>query len=314
MRFDRLRIAVLIPCYNEGLTIADVISGFQQALPSAQIYVYDNNSTDDTVERARQAGAILRVEPWQGKGNVVRRMFADIEADVYLLVDGDSTYPAAKAPELVEKLLDTNVDMVVGVRYATQDAAYRKGHQFGNRVFNRIVALSFGMGLSDIFSGYRAFSRRFVKSFPALSSGFEIETEMSVHALEQRIPFAEIALPYGARPEGSTSKLNTYRDGLRILWVIMNLLRNTRPLIFFGSIACMLAIVSLCLGYPLLTEFLETGLVPRFPTGILATGIMLVAVVSLACGFILDSMCRMRRELSRLRYLNFPSVSESGRH
>ena len=292
------------------MTIASVVESFRLALPSAQIYVYDNNSTDNTIEKASAAGAVVRSENWQGKGSVVRRMFADVEADIYVMADGDSTYPADKSPELIDKLLHDHLDMVVGARKPNEDAAYRSGHQLGNRLFNTIVAKLFGRGLSDIFSGYRVLSRRFVKSFPASSSGFEIETEMSVHALEQRIPFAEVAVPYLSRPEGSSSKLRTYRDGFRILLAIFNLLRAIRPLMFFGIVSLVLATLSLALGYPLVTEFIETGLVPRMPTGILATGIMLVAVMSMACGLILDSLCRARRELARLHYLGYSSANE----
>ncbi len=304
---QQLSFAVLIPCYNEAQTIAAVIADFRQALPAAQIYVYDNNSTDDTVAIARRAGAIVRHERWQGKGNVVRRMFADIEAHMYVLVDGDGTYPASEVHALIERALSEQLDMVTGARVSTDLLAYRTGHQFGNRLFNRIVALLFGMGMKDIFSGYRVLSWRFVKSFPAESMGFETETEMSVHALHLRIPHGELPVPYGVRPEGSTSKLHTYRDGTRILWTIFMLLKEIRPLLFFGVLSLLLAILSLALGYPLVTEYMRTGLVPRFPTAILATGIMMIAVMCMTAGIILDSVGRMRWDAKRLAYLRFPA-------
>jgi glycosyltransferase involved in cell wall biosynthesis len=302
------RIAVLVPCYNEERTIADVIAGFRAALPMAEIYVYDNNSRDRTAEVARAAGAIVRTEALQGKGNVVRRMFADIEADAYVMVDGDNTYHAPSAPMLVAKLLDERLDMVVGARVDTEQAAYRPGHRFGNRMLTSFVAQLFGERFKDILSGYRVFSRRFAKSFPALAKGFETETELTVHALELRMPVAELPTPYGARPEGSASKLNTYRDGWRILMLILRLFREERPLQFFGYLFIGLFTMSLAISVPVVTTYLQTGLVPRLPTAVLATGIMLLAFLSLACGLILDTVTRGRRELRRLSYLAIPAT------
>ena len=298
------KMAVLVPCHNEALTIAAVTRAFRQVLPEGRVYVYDNNSTDLTKEKAAGAGAVVRSEPLQGKGNVVRRMFADIDADLYVLVDGDNTYDVSAARRMVDLLVNENLDMVVGARTDTADAAaYRHGHQFGNAFLSACIALLFGKRFTDVLSGYRIFSRRFVKSFPALASGFEIETELTVHALELRMPVAEVGTRYSARPEGSTSKLNTYRDGLRILMTIVLLLKEVRPFAFFGTMAAALALESMALGYPLLVTYLETGLVPRFPTAILATGVMLLASLSLTCGMILDSVSRGRRELKRMAYL-----------
>ncbi len=302
---------MLVPCYNEAAAIAMVVRDFRAALPGAIVYVYDNNSRDATVERAREAGAVVRNEPRQGKGNVVRRMFADIEADVYVLVDGDATYHAASAPVLIERLARERLDMVVGARHATDaEAAYRHGHRLGNRLLTGMVGLLFGRSFNDILSGYRVFSRRFVKSFPALAAGFETETELTVHALELRMPIAEIGTPYGARPEGSQSKLSTYRDGWRILMTILALFKEERPLAFFTLLFALLFTTSLVLAVPVVLTYLDTGLVPRFPTAILATGIMLLAFLSLASGFILDTVTRGRQELKRLAYLAIPSVGE----
>ena len=301
------RIAVLLPCYNEEAAIAQTVAGFRAALPEAAIYVYDNNSTDSTREIAAAAGAVVRTERMQGKGNVVRRMFADIEADVYVMADGDATYDAAAAPELVERLLSEQLDMVVGARRSEVEEAYRRGHRLGNRLFTGLLASLFGRTFSDIFSGYRVFSRRFVKSFPALSRGFETETEISVHALELAMPVAEIVTAYGARPEGSHSKLSTYRDGWRIMRTILHLFRIERPVLFYGGIAAFLAGVALLLAVPLVVTYAETGLVPRFPTAILVTGLMVVAFISFAVGLILDTVVRGRREVRRLAYLSFPA-------
>ena len=307
-----MKIAVLIPCYNEEKAIAAVVRNFQNALPEATIYVYDNNSVDRTVEFARAAGAVVRGEKLQGKGNVVRRMFADIDADVYVMTDGDETYHAPSAPIVVQKLVDEGLDMVVGSRLSTEaEGAFRAGHHFGNRLLSGFVAWLFGDRFGDMLSGYRVFSRRFVKSFPATSSGFEIETELAVHALSQRMPVAEIETPYGSRPEGSVSKLRTYRDGFRILLMIVLLFKEERPLAFFSIVFGVLAAFALLLGVPILITFLETGLVPRFPTAILATGIMLLAFLSLASGFILDNVTRGRRELKHLAYLQHPSAHQS---
>ncbi len=304
------RIAVLLPCYNEEAAIAQTVAGFRAALPDAVIYVYDNNSSDRTRETAAAAGAIVRTERMQGKGNVVRRMFADVEADIYVMADGDSTYDPAAAPELVRRLLDEQLDMVVGARKSEVEEAYRRGHRFGNRLFNGLLASLFGRSFSDIFSGYRVFSRRFVKSFPALSRGFETETEISVHALELAMPVAEVVTAYGARPEGSASKLSTYRDGWRIMRTILHLFRIERPILFYGGFAAFLAALALILAVPLLVTFAQTGLVPRYPTAILVTGMMIVAVISFAVGLILDTVVRGRREVRRLHYLSLPAPGE----
>jgi glycosyltransferase involved in cell wall biosynthesis len=298
------RIAVLIPCHNEAAAIATVVADFRRYLPSAQIYVYDNASTDDTVRVARASGAIVRAEPLRGKGNVVRRMFADVEADIYVMVDGDGTYDAAAAPQLLEHLEGHGLDMVNCARVPAGDGVYRSGHRFGNRLLTGLVAKVFGNRLRDMLSGYRVMSRRFVKSFPALSSGFEIETELTVHALELRVPIAELAAPYFARAEGSESKLNTLGDGMRILRVIVHLVKEERPLQFFSVIFALLAAVSIALGVPVVMQFLATGLVGRLPTAVLATGLMILAFLSLFCGLVLDTVTRGRREFKRLIYLS----------
>lgn len=303
------RIAVLVPCYNEEKTVAQVVRDFRAVLPGAGIYVYDNNSTDRTVALAREAGAIVRLEKHQGKGNVMRRMFSDIEADIYVLVDGDNTYHAPSAPAMIEKLLDEQLDMVVGSRLtAHDDAAFRLGHHLGNRLLTGFVSLLFGRSLTDMLSGYRVMSRRFVKSFPALSKGFETETELTVHALELRMPTAEVITPYGNRPAGSVSKLHTYRDGFRILLTIINLFKEERPLAFFTILFALLAAISLGLAVPIFLTYMATGLVPRFPTAILATGIMLLAFLSLVCGLILDTVTHGRREMKRLHYLSIAAA------
>jgi glycosyltransferase involved in cell wall biosynthesis len=305
------RIAVLLPCFNEEAAVARTVAEFRAALPGAAIYVYDNNSTDRTAEAAAAAGAIVRSERMQGKGNVVRRMFADVEADVYLMADGDATYDAAAAPELVRRLLAERLDMVVGARKSEVEEAYRRGHRLGNRLFSGLLARLFGRSFTDIFSGYRVFSRRFVKSFPALSRGFETETEISVHALELAMPVAEVTTAYGARPEGSQSKLSTYRDGWRIARTILHLFRIERPVFFYGGFAALLAIVALVLAAPLVVTFVETHKVPRFPTAILATGLMIVAFLSFGVGLILDTVVRGRREMRRLFYLALPAPGEA---
>jgi glycosyltransferase involved in cell wall biosynthesis len=299
-------IAVLLPCYNEAMTIATVVAQFRQALPGAKIYVYDNNSTDHTAERAAEAGALVRREPYQGKGNVVRRMFADVEADIYVLADGDLTYDARAAGKLIDALIDNNADMAVGVRVGGA-AAFRQGHRAGNRLFNWIVASLFGTGFSDILSGYRVMSRRFAKSFPAASSGFEIEAELSIHALDLRLATVELPLVYGERPENSKSKLNTYRDGLRILTRIAMMYRALKPLQFYGGIAAALFATALALGLPVLLTYVETGLVPRLPTAVLAASLIQIGFLSLACGIIIDSVSATRRELKRMRYLELPA-------
>ncbi|HYJ30575.1 MAG TPA: glycosyltransferase family 2 protein [Allosphingosinicella sp.] len=307
---QNLRIAVLLPCYNEEAAIAQTVAGFRAALPDAAIYVYDNNSSDRTREVAAAAGAIVRTERMQGKGHVVRRMFADVEADVYVMADGDATYDASVAPELVAKLVEERLDMVVGARKDAVEEAYRRGHRLGNRLFNGLLSQLFGRSFSDIFSGYRIFSRRFAKSFPALSRGFETETEISVHALELVMPVAEVVTVYGARPEGSQSKLNTWRDGWRILKTILHLVRIERPILFYGGFGALVAALAIGLSIPLVVTWAQTGLVPRFPTAILATGLMILASMSFMCGLILDTVVRGRREVRRLFYLSFPAVGE----
>ena len=307
------RIAVLLPCYDEEATIAATVAGFRAALPGATVYVYDNNSSDRTLEIAAQAGAVVRSERQQGKGHVVRRMFADVDADVYLMADGDLTYDPASAPEMVALLLSDQLDMVVGTRRHEAAAAYRGGHVLGNRLFTGLLARLFGRSFNDIFSGYRVFSRRFVKSFPVLSSGFEIETEMSVHALELRMPVGEVETRYLARPEGSESKLSTYGDGWRILKTIATLYRVERPTLFYGGIGALLLLAALVLSIPLATTYLETGLVPRFPTAILVTGMTIVAVLCFFAGLILDTVTRGRRETRRLAYLSLDAPPETGR-
>ena len=303
------RVAVILPCYNEAAAIGDVVRAFRTALPHAVIYVYDNNSQDDTAHRAREAGAQVRRETRQGKGHVVRRMFADVEADIYILADGDGTYDAASAPAFVEKLVSEQLDMVVGSRLTTYAGeAFRRGHRFGNDLLTGFLGLCFGRTFTDILSGYRVFSRRFVKSFPALSAGFEIETELSVHALELRMPIAEVSTDYRARTAGTASKLRTYRDGFRILMMIVTLFKEERPLAFFSIIAGVLALSAVLLAYPVFITFFETGLVPRFPTAILATGLMILACLSLTCGFVLDTVTHGRREMKRLAYLSIPPI------
>lgn len=306
-----MKVAVLIPCYNEERAIAKVVADFRAALPEATVYVYDNNSKDRTAEVARAAGAVVRTEPLQGKGNVVRRMFADIEADIYLMTDGDETYHAPSAPSMIAKLLDEKLDMVVGTRLHSQvEGAFRAGHQLGNKLLTGTVAWLFGDRFVDMLSGYRVFSRRFVKSFPAQSAGFETETELTVHALEMRLPVAEIETPYGARPEGSVSKLRTYYDGWRILKMIIRLFKEEKPLQFFTLIFGLLAGLSIILAIPVFITFLETGLVPRFPTAFLSMGLMLMAFLSLVCGLILDTVTSGRRESKRLAYLRYAAPGE----
>jgi len=306
------KIAVLIPCYNEEAAIGKVVSDFRRVLPDATIYVYDNNSRDRTVEVARAAGAIVRNEALQGKGNVVRRMFADIEADVYVLIDGDDTYDAASAPKMIEALLREPLDMVNGARVTDIAKAYRPGHRFGNWLLTSMVAWTFGNRFHDMLSGYRVMSRRYVKSFPALSAGFETETELTVHALELRMPTLEVLTPYKDRPPGSVSKLSTFRDGFRILWTIIVLVKEERPMQFFSLVAAVLAIISVALIVPIVIQYAHTGLVPRFPTAILAMGLMIISFLSLTCGLVLDTVTRGRREMKRMRYLNIPAPNTKG--
>ncbi len=304
MTLSSTRIAVLIPCYNEQAAVATVIADFRKALPSAAIYVYDNNSSDRTAAIAREAGAEVRNERHQGKGHVVRRMFADIDADIYVLVDGDATYDAASAPRMIEVLRADQLDMVVGRRLDKSEAAYRRGHRLGNWMLTGFLSSVFGEVFTDILSGYRVFSRRFVKSFPVLSDGFEIETELTVHALELALPVAEIDTPYYARPEGSFSKLNTWSDGFRILGTILKLYRSEKPLRFFTGIGIFLALISIGLAVPIFITYLEEGVVPRLPTAVLSTGLMVVAMLSASSGLVLDTVTRGRREMKLLAYLS----------
>lgn len=301
------RIAVIIPCFNEEVAIPKVVRDFKAALPTADVYVYDNNSSDRTAEVARAEGALVGFEPFPGKGNVMRRMFSDIEADVYVLVDGDDTYDASAAPAMVAMLVERQLDMVNGARVTDIQKAYRLGHRFGNRMLTGLVMSIFGRQFTDMLSGYRVFSRRFVKSFPSLSSGFEIETELTVHALELRMKTAEVPTRYKDRPEGSTSKLNTIRDGVRILKTIGILVKEERPMAFFSTTFALLALFSLLLAAPIVVEYLDTGLVPRFPTAILSASTMLLAFLSLTCGLILDTVTHSRREIKRLSYLAIPA-------
>jgi glycosyltransferase involved in cell wall biosynthesis len=310
MTLPEPRIAVLVPCYNEEATIATVVREFRASLPSSVIYVYDNNSRDATVERAREAGAVVRFETRQGKGNVVRRMFSDIEADVYVLVDGDDTYDASVAPALIGKLIDEGLDIVSGQREATDATAYRRGHVLGNVLLTGLTSLMFGVRLHDMLSGYRIMSRRFVKSFPSAAAGFGIETELTVHAVRMKVPMAEVPTRYKERPEGSASKLSTYRDGFRILLTIAGLMRRERPLIFFTSIFAFFALFSFAIGIPVVIEYFQTGLVPRLPTAVLVTGMMMLAFLSLFTGLMLDTVTRGRWEIKRLRYLAIPGPQD----
>jgi glycosyltransferase involved in cell wall biosynthesis len=297
------RVAVLIPCYNEEATITQVIGDFRAVLPEATIYVYDNNSVDRTAHVAREAGAIVGREAHQGKGHVVRRMFADVEADVYVLVDGDATYDAQSARMMVERLTAENLDMVVGARAERGEGAYRRGHRTGNRLLTGVVAMVFGRTIVDMLSGFRVFSRRFVKSFPVQSGGFDIETELTVHALELDLPVVEVSTQYYPRPEGSHSKLSTWRDGFWILWTILRLCRHERPLAFFGAIGLALGIMSVGFAIPIFATYLKEGLVPRLPTAVLSTGLMLLASLCVTSGLVLDTVTRGRREAKRLAYL-----------
>jgi glycosyltransferase involved in cell wall biosynthesis len=301
-------LAVILPCHDEALSIAKVVEGFRQALPHADIYVIDNDSTDDTAAVARQAGAAVISERQKGKGNALRRAFSEVEADIYIIADGDGTYDTGRAAEMVARLTDERLDMVVGVRCADQAGAYRTGHLWGNRLFNEIVRRLFGNKFTDIFSGYRVFSRRFVKSFPALSTGFEIETEMSVHAIHLRLPTAEIETAYSGREEGSVSKLRTYRDGFRILLMMLRLLKIVRPLALFSSIAVLLFAIAVALGMPILWYFVQTHTVPRLPTAVGVVGLVMLSAISLITGIILDSIMLAETAYKRLFYLSQPPV------
>lgn len=298
-------IAVLVPCMNEALTIAQVIKDFKKSLPDATIYVYDNNSTDDTAKVAGKAGAVVREEKRPGKGNVVRRMFSEIDADIYVMIDGDDTYDAKNAQRIVDELISTGSDMVVGAREGALQKHQRAGHATGNKIFNIIYTTLFGREFTDIFSGYRAFTKRFVKSFPALSAGFEIETELSVHASQLRLPVSEISFPYSDRPEGSESKLSTFRDGIKIMKTIIVLLKEYKPLYFFGVIGLLGAILSMLMAIPIFVEFTKTGTVTAVPTAMLVTGIMIVSMLTVTAGVILDSIRRFRAEVKRLFYNNY---------
>jgi glycosyltransferase involved in cell wall biosynthesis len=304
------RVAVLVPCYNEEAAIAKVVRDFRSVLPGAVIYVYDNNSRDQTVARAREAGAVVRLEERQGKGNVVRRMFADVEADIYMLVDGDDTYDPSAAPDMVRRVIESGADLLTARRIHTEAGAYRTGHVLGNRLLTGLTALLFNVRLTDMLSGYRAFSRRFVKSFPFTAEGFGIETELTVHAVRLMMPMAEMDTRYKERPQGSVSKLNTWRDGMRILWTIGYLVREERPLVFFSFFFAVLAAVSLFIGTPVVTEYFKTGLVPRLPTAVLATGLMLLAFLALMAGLILDTVTRGRWEQKRMAYLSIPGPQD----
>jgi glycosyltransferase involved in cell wall biosynthesis len=310
---DRYKIAVLIPCYNEEVAVAKVVKDFKAALPGATIFVFDNNSTDNTAAAAHAAGAEVFKERFQGKGFVVRRMFTDVEADIYVLVDGDATYDAPSARRMIERLTADRLDMVVGTRVDSEQAAYRAGHRTGNRLLTAFVASVFGPSFNDMLSGYRVFSRRFVKSFPLLSGGFEIETELTIHALELGLAVAEIDTPYYARPQGSASKLNTWRDGFRITWTILQLYRSERPLPFFGALGIALALAAIGLAIPVLVTFVETHTVPRLPTAILSMGLMLMAFLSIAVGLVLDTVTRGRREIKLLAYLAHRAPGEERR-
>ena len=305
------RVAVLIPCYNEEVAIGTVIAEFRAALPDAQLYVGDNNSTDRTGEIARAAGATTFKETYQGKGHVVRRLFSEVDADIYVLVDGDATYDAASAPAMIEALVSQRLDMVNGARISDETAAYRSGHRFGNWLLTSLVAALFGNQFHDMLSGYRVFSRRFVKSFPALARGFETETELTVHALQLRMPIAEVPTAYRSRPPGSLSKLSTFRDGWRILCTIGALVKQERPLLFFGGIALVLALASLVIAIPVIHTYFETRTVPRLPTAVLSTGLMLLAALSSVCGLILETVTRGRLELKRLTYLSIPFAANA---
>jgi glycosyltransferase involved in cell wall biosynthesis len=309
LSMQHLRIAVIIPCYNEEKSIATVVLDFADSLPEADIYVYDNNSTDRTREEALKAGAVVRSEPRQGKGFVVRRMFADIEADVFLMIDGDNTYDAKRSRELVQKLVEEGLDMVNAVRVEQDvESAYRPGHKFGNMVLTGFVSALFGQGFRDLLSGYRVFSRRFVKSFPATSTGFEIETELTVHALDLEMPIAEVETAFQDRVEGSQSKLRTYADGFRILWTIAKLMKRERPVVAFGFMAAVAFALAVYFVAPVAFTYIETGLVPRYPTLIISSGLCLVSLLCIGCGLILDTVTFGRREQKRLFYLSMPGI------
>jgi len=303
-------VAVLVPCRNEEHAIAKVVSDFRAALPNATVYVYDNNSTDRTIEIANEAGAVVRAETHQGKGHVVRRMFSDIEAEIYVLVDGDATYDASSAPAMINMLIQEQLDMVVATRVDCDETAYRRGHRAGNRLLTALVTSIFGRAFTDMLSGYRVFSRRFVKSFPGLSRGFEVETELTIHALQLELPVKEVATAYYSRPNGSASKLSTWHDGFRILWTVFKLYRAERPLQFFGLVGLLLASVSIVLAVPIFITYFRDGLVPRLPTAVLSTGLMLLGFLSVAVGLILDTVTRGRHETKLIAYHAFRAPGE----
>lgn len=305
-----MKVAVLIPCYNEEKAIAKVVKDCKKYLPKADIYVYDNNSKDKTKQVAKKAGAIVRSETYQGKGNVVRRMFADIDADIYVMTDGDATYDIASAPKMIQLMVDENLDLVTGVRKSVEEETYRAGHKFGNVLMTKLVHMFFGKRTNDMLSGLRVFSHRFVKSFPASSHGFEIETELTVHSASMRLPVADVQTPYYARLEGSTSKLSTFKDGYKILKMIAILIKEERPLLFFGLGALVLFILSVLAGIPVIAHYIETGLVPRIPTAILSVGLMLCAGVSLAMALILDTVSKTRKEIRRMQYLQYKAPAD----
>ncbi len=310
--YAHLRIAVLIPCLNEEVTIGNVVANFKATLPEASIYVCDNGSTDQTAKVAAEAGAHVISEPQRGKGNTIRRMFADIEADAYLMIDGDDTYDAASSPEMVAKLFDDGLDVVYASRVDQEVASYRPGHRFGNRLLTSLVVWAFDSPVDDMLSGFRVFSRRFVKSFPAHSTGFEIETELTIHALELRMPAVTIPTPYKSRPENSSSKLSTYSDGLRILMTIVELVKTERPLFFFSWLGAALAIAAFGIAIPqIILPWLETGTVIRIPTAVLVTGMTLIAFLSFSIGLVLDTVTRGRREVKRQGYLSHPGPSHA---
>ncbi|MAJ90760.1 MAG: glycosyl transferase [Legionellales bacterium] len=303
------RIAVLLPCFNEEATVANVVKDFKRYIPEALIYVYDNNSSDNTIREAKEAGAIVRCEPSRGKGNVVRRMFADIEADIFIMSDGDGTYDISTSPALVQQLIDEQLDMIVGIR-VPEEGAHRKGHSFGNFIFNKIILFIFEDRYTDVFSGYRIFSKRFVKTFPTLSKGFEVETEICIHALDLNIPLKEVPVRYSKRVIGSESKLRTFSDGFLILRTIINMFKEVKPFTFFNIISAILMITAFFISYPLVITWIETGLVPRIPTAIIVMGLVVLSFICLTCGLILDCVARGRKEAKRLCYLTFPIVSK----
>lgn len=312
--YESTRIAILLPCHNEGKAISQVVKSFREVLPSARIVVIDNASNDDTAQQARLAGATVVSESLPGKGHAVRRGFSEIDADIYAMADGDGTYDATALPFLIKRLVDEHLDMVVGTRSEKEEAAYRSGHRMGNRLFNTVFAKLFGARFTDIFSGYRVFSRRFVKTFPAISTGFEIETEISVHAIMLRAPVAEVPTSYGARLEGTESKLRTYRDGARILSRIFLFTATHKPFVFYGLLAGLLSTVSVLLGLPLVFDYLETGFVDRLPTAILTVGIMLSAILSFVTGAILSNIGIGQWEVKRLAYLQHSDKLETLRN